>query len=113
MGSWFQTWARDPFSHAYFVVAAAAYLAWSSRERVERLTPRPSFGALLILGLLVSVWLAGNLTNTLLLMQLSLVPMFIALTWAVVGTDAGRALAFPLGQYLGARAARLGLHRQL
>jgi exosortase A len=100
LGSLVGTWSRDPFSHAYFVVAAAVYLAWTRRERVEAVAPQPSFAALPVLGLLGIVWLAGNLTQTSLLMQLCLVPMFIVMTWAVLGSRAGRLLIFPLGLLL-------------
>jgi exosortase A len=95
-----ETWSRDPFAHAYFVVAAAAYLAWSRRERVESMIPRPTFVALPLLGFLSFLWLLGNLTSTALVQQSCLAGMFVALTWAVLGTAAVRALVFPLGLLL-------------
>ena len=91
------SWAEDPFAHGYFVVAAAAYLAWSRRERVEALNPQPAFVALPLLGLLSFLWLLGNLTNHTQVQQFCLVTMSGAMAWAVLGTAAVRALAFPLG----------------
>jgi exosortase A len=95
-----QTWARDPFGVGYFVVPAAAYIAWLRRERVQGLIPRPSVGALPILVLVSFLWLLGSLTNTTVVQQVCLVTMVIAVTWAVLGTAVARALSFPLGLLL-------------
>ncbi len=92
-----QTWSQDPFRHGYFVVAAVAYLAWSRRERVESVYPRPAFVALPLLGLLSFLWLLGNLTSTMQVQQFCLVTTSVAVAWAVLGTAAARALLFPLG----------------
>jgi exosortase A len=95
-----QTWSQDPFAHGYFVVAGAAYLAWSSRERVESMNPRPAFVALPLLGLLSSVSMLGDLTSSTQLQQFCLMTMFVTVTWAVLGTAAARALIFPIGLLL-------------
>jgi len=92
-----QSWSQDPFAHGYFVVAGAAFLAWSSRQRVESVNPRPAFVALPLLGFLSSLWLLGDLTSSTQLQQFGLVAMFVAVTWAVLGTAAARALIFPIG----------------
>jgi exosortase A len=97
VASMVRTWAEDPLAHGYFVVAAAAYLAWSRRERVESMNPRPAFMALPLLGLLSFLWLLANLTSNTQVQQVCLVIMSVALTWAVLGTAAARALAFPFG----------------
>ena len=90
-------WRRDPFEHGYLVVAAAAYLAWTRRERLASLSPRPSFFALPLLGLASLVWLLSSLTGTGSVQQLSLLTMFIGFIWAVLGSAALRTLRFPLG----------------
>ena len=95
-----QTWSRDPFAHGYFAVAAAAYLAWARRERVASTNPRPAFVALPFLGLLSFLWLLGTLLSATLLQQVSLLTMFVAVAWAVLGGAAVRALTFPLGLLL-------------
>ncbi len=92
-----QTWSQDPFGHGYFVVPAAAYLALTRRAWVESHSPSPAYAALPLIGGLSFLWLLGNLTNTATVQQLSLVTMSIAVTWAVMGTAATRALMFPLG----------------
>jgi exosortase A len=100
VASMLQTWSRDPFGHGYLVVPAAAYLAWSRRDRLQWLSPRPAVAALTFLGLVSFLWLLGNLTNTTVLQQLCLVAMVIGVTWSVLGTAAARALVFPLGLLL-------------
>jgi exosortase A len=95
-----QTWSQDPFAHAYFAIAAAGYLAWSRRDRVESTNWRPAFAALPLLGFSSILWLMGNLVHISHLQQLCLAMMFVALTWAVLGTAATRALLFPLGLLL-------------
>jgi len=95
-----QTWSRDPFAHGYFVVPTVLYLAWTRRERLASTKPQPAFVALPLLGLLSWLWLLGTLTSAMLVQQLSLVTMFVAVTWAVLGTAAVRALIFPLGLLL-------------
>ena len=59
-----EDWRRDPFEHGYFVVAAAAYLAWTRRERLASLSARPCFLALPSLGLASLLWLLSRLTGT-------------------------------------------------
>jgi exosortase A len=90
-------WPQDPFGHGYFVLAGAAYLAWSRRQRVESTAVRPAFGVLAVVGFLSSLWLVSNLAGITLVQQFSLVAIFAALTGAVLGPAAARALAFPLG----------------
>jgi EpsI family protein len=81
-------------------MAAAAYLAWTRRERVASTNPRPAFVALPFLGLLSFLWLLGTLISATLLQQVSLLTMFVAVAWAVLGSAAVRALTFPLGLLL-------------
>jgi exosortase A len=92
-----KTWSQDPFGHGYFVPAGVAYLAWSRHERIAPTDLRPAVGALALVGFLSSMWLASNLTGIGLIQQFCLVAMFAAVTWAVLGAAAARALAFPLG----------------
>jgi exosortase A len=95
-----RTWSKDPFAHAYFAIAAAGYLVWSRRGRVESTNWRPAFVALPFLGLSSLLWLLGTLARTAQLQQLCLATMLVALTWAVLGTAATRVLLFPLGLLL-------------
>jgi exosortase A len=92
-----QTWSQDPFAHGYFVVPAAAYLAWSRRERVQSMNLRPAPAALPFLAFLSFLWLLGNLIGSAEVQQFCVVTMFVAVTWAVLGTAPMRFLIFPLG----------------
>ncbi len=92
-----RAWSQDPFGHGYFVLAGAAYLAWSRREQVGSTDLRPAFGALVPVGLLSSLWLVGHVTGVGQIQQLCLIALVAAVTWAVLGAAAVEALAFPLG----------------
>ena len=95
-----QSWSRDPLAHGYFVLPATACLAWMCRDRLRDVDPRPAFVTLLLIAGLVFTWLVGNLTQTTQLEQTSVILLFVALTWGVLGTAAARALMFPLGVLL-------------
>jgi exosortase len=64
------------------------------------MNPRPAFAALPLLGLLSCLWLLGNLTGHTQIQQCCLVTMSVGVAWAVLGTAAARALAFPIGLLL-------------
>ena len=95
-----QSWSRDPLAHGYFVLPATACLAWICRDRLRDVDPRPAFVTLVLIAGLSFVWLVGNLTQTTQLEQTSVILLFVALTWGVLGTAAARALMFPLGVLL-------------
>ena len=98
--SLFDSWSRDPFGHGYFVFPVAAYLAWTRREQIRVLDPRPCVAALPAIGLLSTLWLLGNLTGTISVQQCSVIAMIVAVPWLVLGTAATRAMAFPLSLLL-------------
>jgi len=75
-----QTWSQDPFAHGYFVVPAAAYLAWSRRERVQSMNLRPAPAALPFLAFLSFLWLLGNLIGSAEVQQFCVVTMFVTET---------------------------------
>jgi exosortase A len=93
-------WSRDPFGHGYLVVPVLLYVAWRRRAALYSRTPAPSFWPLVGLALLAFVWLLGNLSATSIVQQLCLVAMFVAFVWSVLGTDAAKALMFPIGLLL-------------
>ena len=92
-----QSWSQDPFGHGFFVVPVAACLVWNRRGQIPSSSPPPAVAALPLLGGLSVLWMLGNLTGTVAVKQGCLVAMLIAVTWAIIGSAATRALVFPLG----------------
>jgi exosortase A len=86
----------ETFTHGFLILPISAYLAWTRRETLARLTPGPHPPALLFLLPIGLAWLAGHATNTRLVEQLSLVAFIPALAWILFGTAVVRSIAFPL-----------------
>ena len=92
-----QTWSQDPFGHGFFLVPVAVCLVWNRRRQIPSSNPPSAVAALPLLGGLSILWLLGHLTGTVAVKQGCLVAMLIAVTWAIIGSPATRALVFPLG----------------
>src|SRR5262249_28917667 len=90
-------WSRDPFGHGYVVVPGVAVLAWQRRTQIARLTPAPAPAALPLLAALSLLWLVGKAGDINAIQQVAILAMGVGVTWAVVGSAAVQALAFPLG----------------
>ena len=86
----------ETFTHGFLILPISAYLVWTKRETLARLTPRPYPPALLILLPVGMAWLAGHATNTRLVEQLSLVAFIPVLAWILFGPVVVRSIAFPL-----------------
>lgn len=92
-----EPWADNPFAHGYIVVPVAAYLAWTRREALASLDLRPTPTAIVPVACASLAWLAGSLTETVVLQQVALFALVVACVGLVLGLDAVRVLAFPLG----------------
>ena len=90
-------WQRsDTFSHGFIIFPISLYLIWTRRHYVVSLPPTPTLWGLLFLAGFGFIWLLGNLTNVLVVQQLTLVVMLIGLVWTVLGLKIVYALLFPL-----------------
>ena len=89
-------WWHDPnFSHGFFVPLFSGFVIWQERERLARILPRPSWSALLVLGLGLAVLVVGRLGAELFLDRSS---MLLVLASAVIlfgGWTFFRAVLFP------------------
>ena len=90
-------WHRSgTFAHGFAVLPISLYVIWTRRERLAHLEASANPWALPLLVVLGFVWLAGSLTNVLVLQQLAFVGALQVLAWAILGTQVSRALFFPL-----------------
>lgn len=92
------TWARsETFAHGFLVLPIVLWLVGRQRAHLARLAPVPARGALLPLCLAGLVWLAAKLAMVKVVAELALVGILVACVPALLGWQAARQLAFPLG----------------
>jgi len=84
------------FNHGFLILPLCGWLAWTRRQRLLGLAPRPNFWGLAPMAVLAFVWYAGELMGLLLIQQFALIGMIQTLTFTVIGWRATRAMAFPL-----------------
>ncbi len=91
-------WMRsDTFAHGFLIFPISAYLVWTRRTPLAKMTPRPDYLGLLVMGGLGFGWLFANLSGVLVVAQFCLVAMIPATLWALLGPQVVRAIAFPMG----------------
>jgi eight transmembrane protein EpsH (proposed exosortase) len=91
-------WMDDAaFSHGFLILPISLWLAWRKRAELSAVTYRPSMiGAVLVL-LCTLAWIVARGTGVLVLEQFAAVALVPALMLAVLGRQAVRVLAVPLG----------------
>ncbi len=90
-------WRRSGnFTHGYVIVPIAAYMVWTLKTDIARLTPKPAWLALLIALAAVGLWAAGRLVDVQVAQQLALVLMVQAVWIAVLGWQLAWLLIVPL-----------------
>ncbi len=87
----------ESFAHAWVVPPISAWLVWRKRHALAPMQPQPSLSMLLPMGLAALAWLAGDLASTNAVTQLAFVTLLVFSVPAVLGTEIGRVLLFPLG----------------
>ncbi|HEV6968195.1 exosortase A [Roseateles sp.] len=93
-----EIWNRsETFAHAWVVPPISAWLVWRRRADLAPLTPRAAPLWLWLLPPLGLLWLAGDLAAANSATQFALLGMAVALVPALLGTEAARRIAFPLG----------------
>jgi exosortase len=97
LSSLVQQWASDgDYSHGFFVVPLAAFFAWERRDALRRAPSRPSVWGLVLLGVSLTVFLAGIFGAELFLTRVSLIGVLAGAILFVWGRNHFRTLLFPL-----------------
>lgn len=90
-------WWQDPnFSHGFFVPLFSAFVLWQERQRLERLTPRPSWWGLPLLAGALCVMIVGQMGAELFLARFSLLLVLAGVIVFFLGWNFLRATALPL-----------------
>jgi exosortase A len=91
------TWQNsNTYGHGFLILPVVLWLVNQKKYLLATITIKPSFFALLILGLTSSVWFISVLTYINVIEQFVLFSLFIVLTWAFFGYRIVLALKFPL-----------------
>lgn len=91
-------WNRsETFAHAWIVPPISAWLVWRRRADLAVLVPRPALRWLWLVPALGLLWLLGDLAAANAATQFALMGMIVAVVPALLGTEAARRIAFPLG----------------
>jgi len=90
-------WANDEdYSHGFFVVPLAVYFLWRRRHQLRDAPTDPSAFGLLVLGVSLLCFIAGQLGSELFLSRVSLIGVLGGLTLFLLGWRHLRLVVFPL-----------------
>ncbi len=92
VGQW---WSDPNFSHGFFVPVFSAFVIWRNRSRLARVSPRPSWWGLFVLGFGLCLLILGQLGAELFLSRLSILVVMAGLIVLFLGWSFFRALLFP------------------
>lgn len=91
-------WRRsDTFAHGMVVAPISAYLIWQRRDALRAVAVSPAWILSIPLLLCVLAWLAGLVFSIAALEHLAATSCLIFMIWLVLGHEAFRPIAFPVG----------------
>jgi exosortase len=92
----FRQWWHDPnFSHGFFVPLFSGFVIWQERQRLARVSLRPSWWGLLYLALGLCLLVVGQMGAELFLSRASLLLVLGSLAVLFLGWSFFRAILFP------------------
>ncbi len=91
------TWSTSPaFSHGFLIAPISGFLIWRQRDRLARLSPKPSILGLAASAVAALVWLIGDVAAVQILQQVALIAFLQCVVLAVIGIRATAVIAVPL-----------------
>jgi len=95
-----QWWTDPNYSHGFFVLAFAGYVLWSNSDRWRAVPFRPSNFGFVVMLFAIALRVLGMLGAELFIGRLSLVILISGMVLFLVGRQALRSIAFPIGYLL-------------
>lgn len=89
-------WTSTTFGHCLFIAPVVAWLVWTRRAELARVTPVGWAPGLAVVVAGAGAWLLGDVAGVALARQLGLVAMLEGTVIAVLGPNVARGLVFPL-----------------
>lgn len=90
-------WQMDEFNHGYLIPAICGYLIWQRRDALRDVPFRGSWAGVLVVLAGVGLDVAGRFSALFVLQQLGFIVVIVGFVQALVGSQAFRILAAPLG----------------
>ena len=91
-----QWWNEPEYSHALLIPFVSGYLAWSKRDELAQVVPRPGYWGLALMALALVVYITGKVGADLFLQRFSLVLMIAGGVLYIGGATVLRLLLFPV-----------------
>ena len=89
-------WWNDPnFSHGFFVPLFSGFVIWQERDRLARITPKPSWAGIIVLLAGLGLLVVGRLGAELFLARSSLLLILAGVVILFLGWNLFRAMLFP------------------
>ena len=88
---------QEEYSHGYMIPLVSAYLIWQRRGLLKSLEFKPSWFPVLfvVIGMMIAV--IGEISALFILIHFSMIMIIMAMAWAIMGWNAFRYVAIPLG----------------
>lgn len=86
----------EDYSHAFFIAPISLYLIWMKKQELEKVPVRTSMAGLGLCVCALLIYLFAFLAKIATVAAASMVLTFVALVWALYGTQVTKFLAFPL-----------------
>ena len=89
-------WVSDIYSHGFFILPIAAYLAWRKRYYIAEIRPKPAYIAIIPLLFDVLIYIIGVAGNIKLFQHAAAFSILPLTIWFVFGTKIAKIILFPL-----------------
>ena len=91
-------WNNDPdYSHGFLIPFIAAYFIWERRHHILARSPQPDRLGVALIGIGLSIFLVGLVGAELYMQRVSLLVVLAGGVLLILGRDALKVLAFPIG----------------
>jgi len=94
-GIWAQ-WRNGSYGHGFLVLAISLYLVFYQRKALAKLSPCPSFFALVAVAIFSMIWMSATLADVQVVQSAVLLALIMSVIWAVSGPQVAQRLLFPL-----------------
>jgi exosortase A len=95
--SFYDVWrGSETYTHCFFVLPIAGFLAWRRRDELRRLAPEPFLPGLLLIAASGALWVVSHAAGVLFYEQLAFALLVPALVVTIFGLRIARVLTFPL-----------------
>src|SRR5688572_8963191 len=112
--SFYEVWrGSDTYTHCFFVIPIAAWLAWRRRGELARMEPEPFLPGLLLIAAAGALWIVAHAAGVLFYEQLGFALLVPLLILTVFGIRIARVITFPLAFLLLAVPFGEALHPML